>query len=221
VKEPEGIGTPPPRTSLAEYLVKTLRTALSQCRGRGFESHHLHQSPSQGAEVEPRKEPLGRRVVCGYRPVPRSTARRTSEELTVPVTRLPASRTSANTLVRCHALKERAHRLLGVPHRDRTERSRDRVRGGGRSPFHGDGDHSLSGHHPGQSAALVGHRRDITPVQPQERGHARDGGVARHGWKGRRHDLPDGQVGQGALGRGIFLFSPGRGIDEESDESRP
>jgi hypothetical protein len=39
--EPEGIEKSPIRTNLANVLVKVPRLALSQCRGRGFESHHL------------------------------------------------------------------------------------------------------------------------------------------------------------------------------------
>jgi len=47
VREPEGIVTPLPGRSSEKYLVKTLRATLSQCRGRGFESLHLHPSKVQ------------------------------------------------------------------------------------------------------------------------------------------------------------------------------
>jgi hypothetical protein len=42
VREPEDQKAPT-RKGLGKGLVKTLRTVLSQCRGRGFESPHLHQ----------------------------------------------------------------------------------------------------------------------------------------------------------------------------------
>ena len=56
MREPEGIETPPTRKILEKTLVKTLRTVRSQCRGRGFESHHLHQKPrSEGRSGIPQK----------------------------------------------------------------------------------------------------------------------------------------------------------------------
>jgi hypothetical protein len=51
VREPEGIETPPPGKSSEKGLVKTLRARHSQCRGRGFESLHLHQKPRSEAKV--------------------------------------------------------------------------------------------------------------------------------------------------------------------------
>ena len=52
VREGEGSrgnlrGSKAPTRKILEYtLVKTLRARHSQCRGRGFESLHLHQRPS-------------------------------------------------------------------------------------------------------------------------------------------------------------------------------
>jgi hypothetical protein len=54
VREREGIETLPIRKVLGKDLVKTLRTVLSQCRGRGFESLHLHQKAEvRGLKVDP------------------------------------------------------------------------------------------------------------------------------------------------------------------------
>jgi hypothetical protein len=52
VREPEGIETPLPGRSSEKYLVKRLRTVRSQCRGRGFGSHHLYPVGS-GSFVRP------------------------------------------------------------------------------------------------------------------------------------------------------------------------
>ena len=54
MREPEGIETPLPGRSSEKDLVITPRTRRSQCRGRGFESLHLHQRPVQvyGLKVE-------------------------------------------------------------------------------------------------------------------------------------------------------------------------
>jgi hypothetical protein len=41
--EPEGFESPPTRRILENTLVKRPRPRHSQCRGRGFESLHLHQ----------------------------------------------------------------------------------------------------------------------------------------------------------------------------------
>ena len=45
MREPEGIATQLPGNVLGRCLVKRPGTPHSQCRGRGFESHHLHQRP--------------------------------------------------------------------------------------------------------------------------------------------------------------------------------
>ena len=42
MREPEGNRNAATRKVLGKALVKTLRTVHSQCRGRGFESLHLH-----------------------------------------------------------------------------------------------------------------------------------------------------------------------------------
>jgi hypothetical protein len=54
--EPEGFESPPTRRILENTLVKRPRPRHSQCRGRGFESHHLHRKPrSQGRSGIPQK----------------------------------------------------------------------------------------------------------------------------------------------------------------------
>jgi len=45
VRGPEGVKTFPTRKALEKSLVKRPGTPHSQCRGRGFESLHLHQKP--------------------------------------------------------------------------------------------------------------------------------------------------------------------------------
>ena len=45
-----GNRNPATRKVLGKGLVKRLRTVLSQCRGRGFESLHLHQRPRSEAQ---------------------------------------------------------------------------------------------------------------------------------------------------------------------------
>ena len=46
MREPEEVTALLPGRSGRKALVQTPRTTHSQCRGRGFESHHLHQRPS-------------------------------------------------------------------------------------------------------------------------------------------------------------------------------
>jgi hypothetical protein len=53
--EPEGFESPPTRRILENTLVKRPRPRHSQCRGRGFESHHLHERPGHGLEWDPRR----------------------------------------------------------------------------------------------------------------------------------------------------------------------
>jgi hypothetical protein len=55
------------RTLLEKIQVKSPGTPLSQCRGRGFESHHLHQktrSEAQGGIPRASKSTHERYVVC-------------------------------------------------------------------------------------------------------------------------------------------------------------
>ena len=57
MREPERIETPlPGESSEGAGLVNALKTVVSQCRGRGFESLHFHQRPrSQGLKWDPPK----------------------------------------------------------------------------------------------------------------------------------------------------------------------
>jgi hypothetical protein len=73
VREPEGDRSAATRKVIGKAPVKTPRATHSQCRGRGFESHHLHQeSPVQrtdgGISVKARPPKKGWRVFmadCG------------------------------------------------------------------------------------------------------------------------------------------------------------
>ena len=118
------------------------------------------------------------------------------------------------SFLRCHALEQLTHRILWVSKRDRSERRRDFVRGGGSSAFHWDGADGSRCYRPGRLPAVIGDRHDVSTVEPQKRRHIRDGGVAGHGWKGRRHHLPDCQAGDGALDESVLLFPSSRGITE-------
>ena len=62
MREPEGVETPRPGKSSERNLVKTLRTRRSQCRGRGFESLHLHQDQVRRLLCCERDELAGPRI---------------------------------------------------------------------------------------------------------------------------------------------------------------
>ena len=64
MREAEGIDNAVTSNLLGKGLFKTLRTVLSQCRGRGFESLHLHQKPSSEAYGEIPEEPLSATGLC-------------------------------------------------------------------------------------------------------------------------------------------------------------